>query len=489
MIGEMATTAEEEVSVYENNLYLPNNVAQDLRNFRLSLKIIPAPPKSGALFYLFIIGIPVLMTIIAGIILRILIYIPISGFTGNLHNKWSIILFALVIGFYISLIIYYTLVQPYLDKNNISIAQNFAKAVGINKEGFQTLTANEIRGADEILVNSQLLSIKQAAYIGPKVNDGVFDPEIGILSALNAGVRMFTLQIDYLDVKKDGFEGPAVATLVYRDDSGKLISTNGASIHQVATHLSKAFSTEINNSAKPLIVYLHFLKLPSTRYDAPDKYVNGLISVAQALEPLTGNSLSFGPDNFSRQAREKLILTSPLNQLNGRMVLMTNIDTSLFRKMDAIGLTPVEQKYDLDYLTNIRVYKMDDADKLGLTEVYPSTKIPAAIIVPFDRIISMTSSERDVFANENKHRFVIAMPSQNISNPSVEEIQLALTKACVNSIPLNLFGETLESIQRKKALWNSNTTFLTKPAQYMANPNETPHIPDTALKTLMAGTQ
>jgi hypothetical protein len=488
MVGDMATSAEEEIGIYENNLYLSQNIAQDLRNFRLALKIIPAPPKSGALFYLFIIGIPVILTIIAGIILRVLIYIPMSGFTGNLHNKWSIILFAIVISFYISLIVYYLLIQPYLDNKNIHIARNFAKAVGMNKEGFQTINANDIRGSDQILVNSQALSIKQTGYIGPTIDGGIFDPEIGILSALNAGVRMFTLQIDYIDIKKDGFEGPAIPTLLYRDDSGKLISTNGASINQVATHLSKAFSTEINHSTKPLIVYLHFQKLPYNRYDNSKKYVETLSSIAQALEPLTGNSLSFAPENYSRQSREKLILTTPLNYLNGKMILMSNIDTSLFRQIDAIGASPVEQKYDLDFLINIRVYKVDRTYNLGLTEVYPSTKIPAAIIIPFNNIISMSPSERDIFATENKHRFVIAMPSQEISNPSIDQIQIALTKACVNFIPLNLFGETIESIQRKKAIWNSNTIFLTKPAQYMTNPNESPHIPDTALKTLMAGT-
>jgi hypothetical protein len=481
----MATSAQEEIEIYENNLYLPNTIAQDLYNFRLSLRIIPAPPKSGALFYLFIFGVPVILAIIVGFVLRILIYIPISGFTGNLHNKWSIILFALIIGFYISLIVYYLFVQPYLDKNNIVIAQEFAKAVGSKTEGFQGYTKMDVMGSNLILVNTQPLSVKQTAYIGPQINDGMFEPEIGILSALNAGVRMFTLQIDYLDVKKDGFEGPGVFTLVYRDDSGKLIGKNGASIHDTATHLAKAFSSDMKNYEQPLVVYLHFLRTPYNRYDSSIRYVESLISVAKSLEPLTTHSLSFAPDNFSRQSREKMILTTPLNQLNGRMILMSNIDTSLFRKMESIGMSPVEQKYDLDYLTNIRVYKTEKTDSLGQTELYPSTKIPAAIIIPFDRIISMTPSERDVFANENKQRFVIAMPSQEVSNPSMEDITIGLTKACVNSIPLNLFGESLESIQRKRDMWKSSTLFLTKPAQYIANPNEAPHVPDTALKTLL----
>ncbi len=486
-----SVSAQEEIDVYKQNInfgfwHPDDDTANKIRDFRISLQIIPPPPKKIVLFWLYII-LPIM--IITGIIMYILsrYYTYIKG---NERNPIILLIFHIVTISLLIFMVWYFFILGNTDIfiDNFQNPESFAEKVG-KKEGFQVYKPSDMLGSDTIFVNIQPLSIKQAAYIGPSVNGGKFNPEIGILSALNAGVRMFTLQIDYLDVKKDGFEGPAIPTIVYRDNSGKLISSNGVSINEVATHLSKAFSSEINHSEKPLIVYLHFLKLPYTRYDKPEKYIESLSSIAQALEPLMGNSLSFSPDNFSRQAREKLILRTSVNQLRGRVVLMSNIDTSLFRQMEKIGMSPVEQKYDLDFLTNIRVYKYKEADKLGLTESPPENKIPAAIILPFDHILSMSPSERDVFANENKHRFVIAMPSQEISNPSVDDIQVALTKACVNSIPLNLFGESLESIQRKKAIWNSNMHFLTKPVQYTANPDEAPHIPDTALKTLMAGAQ
>lgn len=484
-------SAQDEIDTYKNNIYLgfwspDDNTANKIRDFRLSLKIIPPPPKKTALFWLFIV-IPIMFVTF---IIFVIMNTGIKVLTGKERNPFIVLIGIFIIVLLFSYIIYLLFIvghmDIFIDNFQNPDPESFAQMVG-NKEGFQVYKPSDIVGSDLIFVNIQPLSIKQAAYIGPNVNGGKFNPEIGILSALNAGVRMFTLQIDYLDIKKDGFEGPAIPTIVYRDDNGKLISSNGVSINEVATHLSKAFSSEINHSEKPLIVYLHFLKLPYTRYDKPEKYIESLSSIAQALEPLMGNSLSFGADNFSRQAREKLILRTSLNQLRGKVILMSNIDTSLFRQMEKIGMSPIEQKYDLDFLTNIRVYNYKEGDNLGLTEPPPENKIPAAIILPFDRIRSMSPSERDVFANQNKHRFVIAMPSQEISNPSVDAIQIALTKACVNSIPLNLFGESLESIQRKKAIWDSNTLFLTKPVQYIANPDETPHIPDTALKTLLAG--
>jgi hypothetical protein len=377
-------------------------------------------------------------------------------------------------------------VQPYLQQNNISIAHEFASKLGIN-EGFQAIIPSDIMGSDILFGNIQPLPVKQTGYIGPSITGGLFDAEAGVLSALKAGVRFFTLQVDYMDVKKPGFDVlPYTPTLVYRTNDGTLTSTNSAPITEVASQLAKAFSPEMNNNKKPLIVYLHFVRVPYTRYDHPDKYVKYLSSVAQMLEPLAAHTIGTNPDNYTRQAKEKGLLKLPINSLSGKMILMTNADTSLFRNLDAIGMSPIEPKFDLDYLTNMRVYKDEAADDLGLTDSPPPNKLPAAVVVPFRRIQAMSPSERDIFATHGKTRFVIAMPDQG-GNPSAAEIATALTKAAVNVVPLNLFGEGMAELKSKLALWKTDDYFMTKPLQYRANPNEKPYVPDTALNAMMSG--
>jgi hypothetical protein len=80
---------------------------------------------------------------------------------------------------------------------------------------------------------------------------------------------------------------------------------------------------------------------------------------------------------------------------------------------------------------------------------------------------------------------VIALPDQD-ANPSADDITKALTKAAVNVIPLNLFGESMQSIKTKTALWKTDAYFRTKPVQYATTPTETPFVPDTALNALVS---
>lgn len=353
-----------------------------------------------------------------------------------------------------------------------------------NAEGFQatdnstvaspppsTDSSVDTQTSSRILLNMQPLAVKQIGYIGPKELKGSFDREnsSGIISALKSGVRFFTFQIDYLtkNTSKGDFDPENMPTLVYRDNSGKLVSKNGLSISMAAQALaSYAFNASINSSTEPLILYLHFVKTPNALID-PTAYLEFLSKVAVGLQPLLPhmtNTTSEG--SFQRQQYESILLRTPFSTFSRKVIVLTNADTTLFRNP---AVKKYDQSADLDYMSNIRVYLDSTNDTLGITEA-KSGAPPNAIIVSHDRLRSMNATEAASFAKAGRERFVIVMPKQ-IENPSKEEITTALTTLGVNIIPLNMFDENIKS---KIAVWNSEPLNKLKPMMLLSQkPNVT----------------
>jgi hypothetical protein len=130
-------------------------------------------------------------------------------------------------------------------------------------------------------------------------------------------------------------------------------------------------------------------------------------------------------------------------------------------------MSPIDQKYDLDYLVNLRVYLDSNTDSLGATSVATGTQVPNAVIIPFNKISSLDQDGEDAFALKGKTRYVIAMPSQ-IGNPSVESISKLIKNCGVNSIALNLFGEGTDILKEKIKVWGGEPFYTIKPANYRA---------------------
>ena len=373
----------------------------------------------------------------------------------------------------ISYVIYFYSYRKQDDKMLLQSARDDIKSLFPNvgsTEGFQNANRTPDAAADQPLLNLQPLAVKQAAYIGPNPSGGLFDPESGIQAALKAGVRFFTLQIDTLKTKKDPKKFPGTAgdpILLYRGDGPELLSANGASIKEVAQQLANyAFSEEVLNSKMPLVLYLHFLSTPNA-VKSPEAYLIFLSKVAAALEPLFDRHL--GPSaegNFTRQAAEGALLRNPISAIGPKVVIFSNVDTTLFRKPELLGLKPYESRYDLDYLVHGRVFAQTGDDTLGATLV--STGAAAAKpgatlrLVRLSRIMKMSKKEQDAFAAAARGQFVIAMPSQS-GNPSLPDLKNAINSLGLNVVPLNLFGESVADLRAKLALWSSNRFLQVKP--------------------------
>jgi len=404
-----------------------------------------------------------LFTILLAVAVRIIF--KVFGFIWR--KRATRILLILLLLIFITYVLYYLFIKTDKKANQnvfTSAEQDFLGLFGVKKEGFQT--SAEFPELNVSLMNLQPLAVKQVAFTGPHEKSGKFNIENGVQGQIKGGVRFLTFQIDYLDVKKDltNFGNPGEPILLYRDDANALISVNSASISEVAKDLATyAFSEAVVNSTMPLIIYLHFVRTPDSIKE-PKKYLDFLSRVAQGLEPLFPNLLvSVGEGMFNRQSQEKYLLQTAIGQMQKKVVYMTNVDTTLFRRTDLLGIEkPYENKYDLDYLTHLRIYADTPEDAKGITQVSTSPLPPFGVIVSYDRILALSAKDRDFFAKKGQERFVIAMPSQ-MKNPKSADLNKVLTTYGVNIVPLNIFGESMDELKKKMAIWKDNMFIHMKP--------------------------
>ena len=354
--------------------------------------------------------------------------------------------------------------HPELESFISKIKEGFAaKAPAPAPEPFLDVssTAEAAPNADTVtLTNIQPVSIKQIGYVGPTERGGKFETDIGIINAIQAGVRFFTLQIDYLDTSPGpGFDPINTPTLVYRNDSKAIISTNGASIADVAKKLSiYAFNKDFPTNTQPLVLYLHFVRTPNY-ISKPDKYMKFLSAVATALAPLKSNILSkTDTTDFSRQSNERILINTPVTAFENKALIFTNADTTIFRNAEKLGMTPVSVDQDLDYMTCMRVYLDDESDSLGITTSI-ADGVAHAVVVSYKRLNALSAEKKNQFAAKGKSRFVIAMSGQT-ERTDQNMINALMKAAGVNTVPMNLFGKSDPEIKSQLTTWGGQ--FFTK---------------------------
>lgn len=330
-----------------------------------------------------------------------------------------------------------------------------------SSEGFQvpTVPAQDISPNETTFINLQPMAIKDVGFAGPYPN-GSFDPVMATGNVLKAGFRFLTLQIDYMDSSKNGFENSGEPTLVIRKPNDSLSSKNSGSIKEVAqTIANMAFRPEIPHNMEPVILYLHILRAPSALKD-PNGYLQFLSKIATALNPLAPMHLGLTPlGNFTRQKMSDSLLTTPLKSLQGQVVIMSNADTSMFRNTSST-LTKYVPSQDLDFWVNMRVF-LDANDSLGITQLPDEPSMISAVVVDLYRVISMTQAEQEAFAAKGKKRYVIAMPPR-LKNPTVEQLSTAINTLGINAVPIDIFTDTTTGVMDLTSEY-SNMPYHPKP--------------------------
>ena len=308
------------------------------------------------------------------------------------------------------------------------------------------------KGDEPSLLDLQPFAVKQAGY----AKQGLFVEEEAVTNALRAGVRTFVLQIDYHEDPKKG--SPGEPCLILRSKSGALTTTNTGSIEKVCQILvDHAFTDPIVGKEDPIVLFLYVKRTPYSAVENPKEYLLFLSKIAKQLGPLMkihlGNT-SFG--NFLRQGGESDLLKLPLRTFEGRCILLTNAETTLFRSADKVGVS-VDPPEDLDYWSNMQVFKNSGED-LGITQI--ATGPANALIFSRDELEDALSSPDD-FVKKTKGAFTIYVPD-NEKNPEKGSIEMILTKLGINLVPLDLFSEDVETMRPITEFW-AKSIWLQKP--------------------------
>jgi hypothetical protein len=309
-------------------------------------------------------------------------------------------------------------------------------------EGFQmpAVPPQAISAEEMTFMNLQPLSIKDAGFLGPYPS-GSFDVVTATGNALKAGFRFLTLQIDYMDSSRTGFESVGNPTLVVRDTNGTLLSKNSGSISEVATTIANmGFRPEVPHNLQPIVLYLHIIRAPN-KNTAPNDYIRFLSKIAKALNPLAATHLGLTPiGNFTRQKQADTLLVTPLQSLQGQVIILSNADTTLFRSTSS-ALDRYDPAEDLDFWVNMRVFLDSEEDSLGITELSDSPENTFAVVADLNRLLKLSDARASKFAGKSKKTYVIAMPSRT-KNPTTNDIDTAINTLGVNAVPLDIFTDT-----------------------------------------------
>lgn len=321
---------------------------------------------------------------------------------------------------------------------------------GMISEAFQD------KGNEPRLLDLQPFAVKQAGY----AKQGLFVEEEAITNALRAGVRSFVLQIDYHEDPKRGYLGQPC--LVLRSQNDVLTSVYPGSIEKVCKALADhAFTDPIVGKEDPVVLFLYVKRTPYSAIDNPKQYLLFLSKIATELRPLMKNHLgttSFG--NFLRQGGEEDILKLPLKTFEGKFLILTNAETTLFRTADKVGVT-VDPPDDLDYWSNMQVFK-NSGEGLGITQVSSDRTANAVLFSRPELEDALSSTEKnDMFVKKTKGAFTIYVPD-NEKNPEKGSIEMILTKLGINLLPLDLFSESVETMRPITEFW-AKSIWLQKP--------------------------
>ena len=374
---------------------------------------------------------------------------------------------ALIIGLIIwGLVSYSSNPQNVTDKKNIqvAVAADTAATLGQTVKG-TTPTTSQVKEKfanatgtpenDLKLINIQPLTVKQAGFLGP-VDSGVFDEVAGVKNALKAGVRTFVLQIDYQtdSNKTEPLFPPAnEPCLLYRDNTGVLTSLNAGSIKKVADALAThSFVNTLPAKDDPIVLILYALRTPDP-VTAPKDYLAYCSKIAKQLSALAPFHLGLTTQgDYHRQALQGQLFTTPFKQFEKKVIILSNMDTTLFRK----GIQPYAPADDLDYWVHAQLYKLNDSDKMGVTSVASANTKTRAIVVPLESLTGLSSDSQKAWATKNKDYFSVVIPSAD-KNPSVSLANVLLGSMGINVLPLDLFSFDVKEISALFELWKKNT--------------------------------
>jgi hypothetical protein len=242
----------------------------------------------------------------------------------------------------------------YKNKRELPTPENNARIAAEQIKAFEPMYMNKgnapmdtvasgLAKDERALINLNMLGAFNAGYLGPTVS-GVFAEDDAVRIAMRAGCRAFYLPVDMLESSNS-------PVLIVRSQSGDKISNNVGSIAATCDAISRyAPATD------PVIIVLYFRKLPSANPYDP-KSMKFMMDVAAGLAPLRNRHLGLTSEgDFRRQKMQDTLFLRPPGELEGKFIVLANVDTKGFREgvLPSLpkGLTPA---LDLDLWTHARI--------------------------------------------------------------------------------------------------------------------------------------
>lgn len=298
------------------------------------------------------------------------------------------------------------------------------------KKGFMD-SAAELASNEKALVNFVPLTVTQPGFLGPSIN-GVFDEKNGVSKLVRTGIRSFVLMIDYHEdysKKPPLYAEVKMPCLLSRDRNGTIRSLNSGSIEKTCQTLADAaFGLAAPSPNDPLLLTLYFVRTPDP-VTQEKEFLRFSSQVAKELAPLSQYHLGQTPlGSYRRQARQDNLLYEPLSNIEKKVLIFSNLDTSLFRTVKP----SYQPKEDLDYWIHLRIFK-DSVNSLGVTKPVTQNQFARGVIDTTQYFSTIPPENMEAAIGNTRMRWTTAMSDVG-TNPDLTK----LFPVGVQSIPISI---------------------------------------------------
>jgi hypothetical protein len=322
----------------------------------------------------------------------------------------------------------------------------FAPQLKDKKSLRQAIQEQGVTDRENCLINFQPLTVIHPGFLGP-LKDGVYDERVGATTAIRMGARCFVLPIDFHDKETMAAPFPPANTpcLLYRDEGGTVRSINGGSIASIAQVIADvAWSDIVSQRNDPFLLILYFLRTPqpNTR-----EYLDFLSKVAIDLGPLSPYLLGQTPEGvYNRQARQNELLFVNTSQLEKKLLVFSNADTTGFRTSQKDFKHSYVPKEDLDFWVHVRIFKQNLESSFGITGLPEKSTVPRSMVERIDYYTSLPTdaASKKTAVDGTKEKCIITLGKQG-ENPNVATITKLLDEFGVQILPLFLIDATPEA--------------------------------------------
>jgi len=292
-------------------------------------------------------------------------------------------------------------------------------------------SAVELASNEKGLINFVPLTVIQPGFLGPSI-DGVFDEKNGVSKLIRTGIRSFVLVIDYHEdysMKPPLYANVKMPCLLSRDRSGTIRSLNSGSIQKTCQTLADAaFGLAAPSPNDPLLLTLYFVRTPDPVKDEKG-FLRYCSQVAKELAPLSQYHLGQTPlGSYRRQARQDYLLYEPLSNIEKKVLIFSNLDTSLFRTVKP----SYQPKEDLDYWIHLRIFK-DSVNSLGVTKPVTQNQFARGVIDTTQYFSTIPPENMEAAIDKTRMRWTTAMSDVG-TNPDLTK----LFPVGVQSIPISI---------------------------------------------------